>query len=322
MPVHPPSVSVTDPISPALQRVKRILFAPFDIKKWFVIGFCAWLSSCGEAGGGGGGGGGGGNRSGGNADRGEISHGIETAWQYVLDNLVWILPLVILVILLGVTVWLVAVWLNSRGKFMLLHCVSLDRAEIQVPWDKYAQHAHSLFLFQVCLGAIAFVIIFPIVIAIAAVLLLALAKEASLTGPIIICVLGVLCVIGVSIIFAIIKKLLVDFVVPIMYLRTPSVRAGWTEFRSLASANLGRFALYLLFSVVITMIIATLIFVVVIATCCIAGCIMAIPYIGTVLLLPVFVFKRAYSLYYFQQYGPDYSVIRQEDAPPVAEGGV
>jgi len=44
------------------------------------------------------------------------------------------------------------------------------------------------------------------------------------------------------------------------------------------------------------------------ATCCCAACIFAIPYIGTVALLPIFVFKRSYSLYYFAQYGGQYDV--------------
>ena len=325
MPDHPASVSVTDPISPALQRVKTILFAPFDLRKWFIVGFCAWLSSCGESGGGGGGGsGGGGNRGGNSVDRADISRGLESAWHYLLDNLVWILPVVIFVFMLGITVWLVSVWLNSRGKFMLLHCVALNRAEIQAPWDNYARHAHSLFLFQVCLGALAFLIIGPIVLACCAVVLVALARESALTGPVVLCVIGILAALCIGIVFATIKKLLVDFVVPIMYLRTPSVREAWRDFRGLASANLGGFAIYLLFSVVIAMIIGTLILVVIIATCCLAGCLMAIPYIGTVLLLPIYVFRRAYSLYYFEQYGPHYRLIDREaasyttaESPPV-----
>jgi hypothetical protein len=35
---------------------------------------------------------------------------------------------------------------------------------------------------------------------------------------------------------------------------------------------------------------------------------MIIPYLGTVLLLPILVFKRAYSLHYLAQYGPQYDV--------------
>jgi len=40
------------------------------------------------------------------------------------------------------------------------------------------------------------------------------------------------------------------------------------------------------------------------ATCCIA----AVPYIGTVILLPVFVLLRLFSLLFLRQFGPDYDV--------------
>jgi hypothetical protein len=43
-------ISVIDPISPAIDRVKLILFQPFDLAKWFVIGFCAWLAYLGQRG--------------------------------------------------------------------------------------------------------------------------------------------------------------------------------------------------------------------------------------------------------------------------------
>jgi hypothetical protein len=313
---------VTYPISPALQRVKTILFAPFDLRKWFIIGFCAWLSSCGESGGGGGGGGGGGNSGGPPMSREAISRGLQTAWQYVLDNLAWIIPVVILVILLGIAVWLVSVWLNSRGKFMLLHCVALNRGEIAVPWDTYAPHAHSLFVFQALLGAVAFLIVGPILLACGGVLLAALATEGPLTGPLVLLAVGVLATLCVAMVFTIIRKFLVDFVVPIMYLRTPRVWDAWGEFWALAWHNRGRFVLYLLFSVVIALILGTLVMVLVIATCCTAGCLMAIPYIGAVLLLPIYVFKRSYSLYYIEQYGSDYSIIEPGATPPPAPDGL
>jgi len=319
MSAHPLRVSVTEPLGPALRRVKTVLFAPFDLRKWFVIGFCAWLSSCGESGGGGGGGGGGNSgRHPVHAD--DVRHGVEKAWGYIVDNLAWIVPLVILGLLLCATLWLVATWLNSHGKFMLLHCVALNRAEVQVPWERYGPHARSLFLFQALLGALAFVLIFPIVTGSGAMLLLAFMREAPLLGPGILFALGILVAIGLGMLVAVVKKLLVDFVVPIMCLRTPSVRAAWREFLSLGSSNAGRFVLYLLFSLVLSMIIVTLIFIVIIATCCVAGCLMAIPYIGAVLLLPVYVFKRAYSLCYLEQYGTEFGVIDRDERAAVSPG--
>jgi len=56
----------------------------------------------------------------------------------------------------------------------------------------------------------------------------------------------------------------------------------------------------------------------IIITCCIAGCLMIIPYIGTVLLLPVLVFKQSYPLYFLRQFGPGYDVFPPASpAPPV-----
>jgi hypothetical protein len=55
------------------------------------------------------------------------------------------------------------------------------------------------------------------------------------------------------------------------------------------------------------------------ATCCIA----ALPYIGTVILLPVFVLLRAFSLLFLRQFGPDYDVwanFMQHEFLPILSG--
>jgi hypothetical protein len=170
-------------------------------------------------------------------------------------------------------------------------------------------------------GLLGFLIIFPLVVGSIAMILVALMNEGSLAGPITLAVLGFLCAVCVGLAFSAVKKLLEDFVVPIMFLRTQSVREAWREFLPMVSANLWRFVGYLLFSVLIGMILGTAILLLVLVTCCTALCLMMIPYIGTVLLLPIFVFKRAYSLYYFEQYGPDYTLIPREDLPPGAPSG-
>ena len=68
------------------------------------------------------------------------------------------------------------------------------------------------------------------------------------------------------------------------------------------------------FQIVLGMAIGIIVFGAMIITCCIAGCLMILPYIGTVLLLPVLVFKRSYSLYFLRQFGPGYDVF--PPAPP------
>ena len=118
-------------------------------------------------------------------------------------------------------------------------------------------------------------------------------------------IIAMICVLG----FAVVVKLTTDFVVPIQFLRGVKCVEAWRTFLSLLSANIGSFIVYLLFQIVLAIAIFTLILMVVVATCCVAGCLLAIPYLGTVLLLPVLIFSRAYSLYYLAQYGNEYKVI-------------
>lgn len=307
---------MAEPVSPALERVKLMLFQPFDPGKWFVIGFCAWLAYLGEAGSG---------FSGGNFNPGNQSHGtgpgfrhgLEHAWNYILSNLYWIVPVAAIVIFLCLALGVLVLWLNCRGKFMFLHCVALNKAEVVEPWNKFEREGNSLFWFRLVLGLFGAVLTLPLLVTIAVMILrMVFRGEPNLNG--IVTVAGLALVFFVlAIVFAIIKKFTADFVAPIMFLRGGKCWAAWKEFYGLLSANPGQFALYILFQIVLSMAIGVIVLGAIIITCCIAGCLMALPYLGTVLLLPVLIFKRAYPLYYLAQYGPEYDVFPPPAVPPV-----
>ena len=304
-PLRPPIISVIEPIGPAFEKVKTILFRPFDLGKWFVIGFCAWLAYLGGGGGNGGGGGRGGGPS-------EAREAFGQAKEFVLENLAWIIPVALTVVALIIVLWLVFTWLSSRGRFMFLHCVAENKAEVKIPWTKFRQHANSLFLFRIVLGLIGFAAIgLPILLTTACIAMIITGDGAVVTG-ILGCVITGLIIIAISIVFAVIGKFTTDFVVPIMFLRTTSCIAGWREFLTILSVNKARFALYILFQIVIALAIGAIVLTAIFVTCCCAACILAIPYIGTVLMLPVLVFKRAYSLLYLGQYGSEFDVFRVE----------
>jgi hypothetical protein len=299
-------VSVIDPIGPAFERVKTILFRPFDLGKWFVIGFCAWLAYLGSGGGGGGGGG--------RAGRGsyDVQEGLGQAKHFVMENLHWIIPVSIVVVLLFIVVWLAFTWLSSRGRFMFLHCVAHNKAEVSTPWTKFRQHANSLFLFRIVLGLISFVVLgLPILFAVGCIVMMIAGDGALAIGILGGVLIGLIILVG-SIIFGVISKFTMDFVVPIMFLRTTSCTAGWREFMALLSVNKARFLIYILFKLVIGIAIGAIIFTAVLVTCCCAACFLAIPYIGTVLILPVHVFTRSYSLLYLKQFGPEFDVFGPE----------
>ncbi len=313
---RPREISVAEPVSPALERVKLMLFQPFDLGKWFVIGFCAWLACLGE----GGGGGTHFNNNFGNHSHetgAEVRHGLEQAWGYVLNHLYWIVPVASLVILLCLALGLLILWLNCRGKFMFLHCVALNRAEVVGPWNKFAREGNSLFWFRLVLGLIGAVLTLPLLVTIAVLILRMIFRGEPDVGGIVTAAGLALVFFVLAVVCAIIRKFTVDFVVPIMFLRGGKCWAAWKEFYGLLSAHPGQFTLYILFSIVLAMGLGVLVLMFMLVTCCFC-CLMLLPYVGTVVLLPVLIFKRAYPLYYLAQYGPEYDVFPPPATPPMA----
>ncbi|MBA7648646.1 hypothetical protein ES703_56434 [subsurface metagenome] len=314
-PQRPPTVSVIEPIGPAFDKVKTILFSPFDLRKWFVIGFCAWLAYLGSGGGGSGGGGG---RGGGPPN---VHEGFGQAKVFVLENLAWIIPVALIGVMLIIVLWLVFTWLSSRGRFMFLHCVAENKAEVKIPWTKFQQHANSLFLFRIVLGLIGFAVIgLPCLLAVGLIAIMIAGSIPSVAGVLGI-VMIVLMIVAISIILALISKFTMDFVVPIMSLRTTSCTAGWREFLTILSVNKVRFVLYILFQIVIAIVIGAICSIGFCIGCCLCcvSLLLLIPYIGTVILLPVLVFKRAYSLLYLGQFGPEFDVFKPGTEMAIAD---
>ena len=302
-------ISVVEPVSPALERVKTMLFKPFDLGKWFAIGFCAWLAQLGEGGVGGGFGNSFNGFSGGNQNH--VSDSLRSVFgqarDFTLNNLDWIIPVAAFLILFCLALWLVFLWLSSRGRFMFLHCVALDRAEVGVPWEKFAREANSLFLFRIVMGLIGLVMTLPPVVFIVVLVLRMVLSGRPDMAAIMIAIGLFLILLFTAIIFALIRKFTMDFVVSILFLRGGKCLAAWREFLGLLKQHAGLFALYILFQIVLGLAIGIIVTMALIATCCFC-CLALLPYIGTVVLLPVLVFQRAYSLCFFAQFGPIYDV--------------
>ena len=122
----------------------------------------------------------------------------------------------------------------------------------------------------------------------------------------------------IALMSGVINVFLLDMVVPIMYVRRLSVLDGWIVFRDeFLAGRVGTFIIYILFKIVIGICVGMLTLVITCATCCIA----ALPYIGTVILLPIFVFDRAYPLYFMGQFGREWRFFRQPRVMPVDESG-
>jgi len=308
-----PYVSVIDPIGPAIERVKTILFRPFSLERWFVIGFCAWLAYLGQRGGGGGGGGG--PHGMGNTPT-DMHGGIESAKEFLVGNLYWIVPVAVLVLAIVIGLALLVVWLRSRGQFMFLYCVAQNKAEVKNPWRQFRAHGNSLFAFRVAFGIIVFVVMAVLAGLGGMVFYVSWAHSDFNAASIIAMIVCGLLFVAAGIAAGIVAKFTRDFVVPIMYLHTPSVVQGWHILLDLFSLNKARFIGYLLFQIVVWLAVSSIVVAGICVTCCCALCILLIPYIGTVLLLPLLVFQQGYVLYYLAQYGPPFNTIAPEVIPP------
>lgn len=305
--LQPGQISVLEPVGAAIEKTKEILFRPFDLGKWFTLGFCAWLATLGESGGFG-------NFNFPNRSHGGSSTNFQHEWhnlkEGILNNLPIVLTVSAVVIVLVLVLAFVFMWLKSRGQFMFLHGVARNVAEVVNPWNRYARQGNSLFLFNVVLwlfgSFLGFILIAPLVF-----IFVMFAKTdfkvfaAAWIVPAVFLILGLICL---AIVFAVVKILTKDFVIPIMYLEGCMVAEGWKRFWDLCKVHKSNFILFVLFLIVVGIVIGMLILLVILFTCCCAACIFAIPYIGTVALLPVLVWRRAYSALFLAQFGPEFDV--------------
>ncbi len=304
---NPQRISVIDPISPAIEHVRLMLFKPFDLSKWLTIGFCAWLAQLGHGGGGGGGG------NGWRADGHDpVFHAIKDG---ILAHLAVIIFVGAIVIPIIIIIMVALCWLRSRGQFMFVHCVAGNKAEVAVPWNKFARHGNSLFLFRIVLGFIGFLAIgLPVAASVFAGFVMCAtgfnpAAIIGLTGAVFVTVV-------VAVLVGLIAKFTTDFVVPIMFLNTESCVAGWKQCLALIGSNKAQMLLYILFQIVICLVIAFIALAICLigCCCCCASILLLIPYIGTVILLPLIAFKRAYSLFYLRQFGTQFDVFSVQPA--------
>jgi hypothetical protein len=204
---------------------------------------------------------------------------------------------------------------------MFLHCVAENKAEVKVPWTKFRQHANSLFLFRIVLGLISFAAIgLPLLLAGGLIAIMVAGNLPGVAAVLGFVIIGLI-IFAISIILFLVGKFTMDFIVPIMFLRTTSCTAGWREFLTILSVNKARFVLYILFQIVIAIAIGAIISIGFCIGCCLCcvSVLLLIPYIGTVILLPLLVFKRAYSLLYLQQFGPELDVFRPETEMAIAD---
>ncbi len=310
------AISVTDPISHAWQKMMKVCFRPFNLGKWFCLGFCAWLAMLGQNGmnfnanfhGGGGGGGGG------------PATGPDEVWQWIVAHEVLLITLAILAVFLFAAISAVFVWLRSRGRFMFLDGIVHNRDLVVQPWKEFKTLANSLAIFRYILALTGF-LAFAVSVGIG--LLIAwpdIARRNAGVMTVLAVIVGFLSLLVTGLILGFIGACTNAFAVPIMYLRRVRILEASREVRArILPGHLGVILLFLIMYILLSLG-ATIAFGIAgCATLCIGCCLMALPYIGAVVMLPMTVFLWSYALYFFQQFGPEYFLMPIE-YPPTRQG--
>ena len=298
-------IEIFTPFGAAFELMKKILFQPFDFAKWCVIGFAAFLSHL----------------AGGSHFNFPRSFG-KGDWNYhsITHNAVqshehlpgWAIPLIVLGVLVLVAVVLVLMWIGSRGKFIFTDCIVRNRGAISEPWREYRPEANSYFLFSLI---VAFVI-FGIIIVSFVPILLPFIQGWTGTAAAVTWSFGIVFVIGIIVIIALGWSLVSQLMVPVMYRQRCRARKAFGEVLGLISSHPGPIVLYLLFLLVLgvgTAMVGCLL-------ACVTCCVTAIPYIGTVILLPIYVLLTGFSLTFLRQFGNQFDVWATAASPelPVA----
>lgn len=299
------NISCTEPVGVAWSRMKSVLFAPFNAGKWFTLGFSAWLAQLGERG-----------TSMnfdwiGDADkRGPLGEILRAHFALIIG-----IASILFLVLFAIGIALM--WVRSRGKFMFLDNLLYNRAEIREPWHRFHRQGNSLFVWT---------LLFGIIVGLLAIALIAIGAALAwpdirardfgrsaimaltIVGPLLVCLIG-------AAVF--IQLFLESFVVPLMYRYGLSATEAWRRFGTLLRQRFWTFILYGLFIMVLTLGMACAILVFGCVTCCCGFLLLAIPYIGAVLLLPVSAFFRFYSVEYLKQFGSVWDIESSPFPPPM-----
>ena len=297
------TIAYFEPLARAWQRMKQALFNPFNLNKWFVVGFNAFLAGLLD----GPHGNGSGRKGGGDLTFREFLDLPQRGWEWLIDNPGWFIGIIFIILFLF-AIGVVLTWLSSRGKMMFLNNVVHDSAEIAKPWRQYSKEGNSLFVWRFCFGLIIFaffVLLGVIFFTVAS----ALHVDDRFTGPLILFIVGwaILFLLAIVVV-GYISIFLDSFVVPLMYKDKITATRAWGRFLSIFGKHPFHFLLYglLVFVLMVGFVIAVVF--AGIMTCCIGFLLLVIPYIGTVITLPVWYTLRAFSLEYLAQFGVDYNV--------------
>ncbi len=294
-------MNLIQPFEIAWHRMVAALFRPFDLGKWFYLGFSAFLASFLTG-----------------STNFSFHEGLPSDqngnWLPAPFNSwgpeIWI-PVIIVFAVLVFALVVLFVWLGCRGQFMLLDNVVRGGCEVRAPWRQFREQANSLFRLYL-LGFLIWLLSLLLVGGVAAAYFF-LTPHAfhswSYYIPYAICLLIFL---FFSIGYAIALFFLRDFGVLWMYRHGGSAWDAARQVLALGGEHTADFLLYLCLRFALGFAFIVLASLAGCLTCCIGF----LPYLSSVLTLPLTVFRVWYAVECFATLGPDCDVRVVAATPP------
>lgn len=308
------------PLERALEHMRLMLFRPFGFEKWLVLGFAAFLADLDEY-----------------FSVGTWGGDVEDAFQEATaEPLVGCLPSAITdrfdffgceAVLTGLSAVLIAafvivvlafglalLWVNSRGKFIFLDNVVTKSAAIREPWKRLNKQGNSLFLWR-----LGFFFAGLLVVALLGGLGLLLGVISHSFGGEDLAPMAVagFVLLGLPFIIPVLYIVLwvESFVLPIMHRLDLTVLPAVELFWGMLKERPLPYLLYGLVYLGLLICVFTLVTVFGLATCCLAFIWFTIPYLNALILLPISLALRAYSLAWIGQIDPRFGLDAEGDGP-------
>ena len=305
------AVALTQSLPRAWRRTAGLLWRPFDARTWFVLAFAQFLASLPPDFWGGGAGGS-------ERDWSRAGEDLERTWERLAVGGLMV-ALLMAGLLLLLLVVLALLWVSSRAKLVFLDDVVHGRAQIVEPWRRFRREGNSLFLFRIALflGA-CFLVLTALVTVASSVGIGALLRGQS--GKLTALVLFVFCVFGLLVVALGYAVFFLDaFVVPIMHRYRLGAIDAWRRFFVLFRERPLPFLIVGLAVLAAFAVFGVSVLVFGIMTCCVGFLLLMMPYLSNVLLLPLTVLYRSFTLEFLAQLDDDLLPRVGIPAPPPAD---
>jgi hypothetical protein len=290
-------IEILAPFNQAIELTRLTLFRPFDIAKWLVIGFAAFLSGWFNSGGG---------SINPWSFRGwNTTNAQSSAFQWRSFNIdhtgLFVLILIALLVIVFLALFILWLWITARGRFIFIDCLVRNRAAIGEPWREFRAEGNRFFLFLIAVMIVSIAIMVLVAVLVFGSVVLWRNYHVSNSPALLVLVI---IAIFAWVALAVSINLIIYFMPVVMYAR----RCGPGEAaRGVVQLVLDEPAPFILF---ILLMVALWIGWIVIGclVTCLTCCLASLPYIGTVIVLPVPVFFRSFSLLFLRQFGPEWDV--------------